>query len=160
MSKTGFELPASTVTAIASPLASAEGMTEPVDLQDKDGKPAEIEPLRFTVGQAVRIFMPGGSLDGIETRIQAQVLNVLGQPVYQLDYLRQGQAVSLPAECLQAIQANKALPGDAVIRATAAQLLQVLGQACPFVGPGLWEVRRDEVPAKAWNALQLLVTET
>ena len=80
----------------------------------------------------------------------------IGQPAYQ----QQGQAISLQAECLQAIQTEaRALPGEQVIRATAAQLLQVFGQACPFVGPGLWIVRRDEMTAKAWGALQRLVGE-
>ncbi|MEM6451983.1 MAG: hypothetical protein AAF703_16920, partial [Cyanobacteria bacterium P01_D01_bin.105] len=57
------------------------------------------------------------------------------------------------------------VPGEAgkktgaVIKATAAQLVQVLGKACPFVGPGLWTVRRDEVTAHAWGQLCGLVGE-
>ena len=114
----------------------------------------------LTVGQAVRIVMPGGSLDGIETQVLAQALDVLGLPVYRLDYRRQGRAVTLPAECLQIVEAKeRALPGEAVIRATAAQLMQVLGQACPFVGPGLWSVRRGEVSDKDWGQLSRLVGE-
>ena len=127
-----------------------------------DGKEKVAPPnhTRLTVGQQVRIAMPGGSLDGIETRVLAQSLNVLGQPIYQLDYQRQGQAISLPAECLQVIQTEgRTLPGEAAIRATAAQLLQVLGQACPFIGPGLWEVKRSDVPEKAWGQLRRLVAE-
>ena len=109
----------------------------------------------LTVGQAVRIVMPGGSLDGIETQVLAQALDVLGQPVYRLDYRRQGRAVTLPAECLQIVEAKeRRLPGKAVIRATAAQLLQVLGQACPFVGPGLWTVRQSELTSKNWKDLR------
>ena len=42
---------------------------------------------------------------------------------------------------------------EPTIKATAAQLLKVLGKACPFVGPGLWEIRQSEVPASAWAAL-------
>lgn len=121
---------------------------------------SEIALRALTVGQAVRIVMPGGSLDGIETQVLAQALDVLGQPVYRLDYLRHGQAVTLPAECLQVVEGKeRRLPGKAVIRVTAAQLLQVLGQACPFVGPGLWTVKRDEVPVKAWGQLCRLVGE-
>ncbi|MEL6902064.1 MAG: hypothetical protein AAFW84_30470 [Cyanobacteria bacterium J06635_15] len=128
----------------------------------KDEGEGDIGPVTIpgplTVGQAVRIVMPGGSLDGIETQVLAQALDVLGQPVYRLDYLRHGQAVTLPVECLQVVEGKeRALPGEKVIRATAAQLLQVLGQACPFVGPGLWTVKRDEVPAKAWGQLCSLV---
>ena len=117
--------------------------------------PADLWLSCFAVGQLVRIAMPGGSLDGIETCVQAQVLNVLGQPVYQLDYLRQGRAITLPAECLQAIQVE-----ERVVKATSAQLLQVLGRACPFSGPKLWEIRRSDVPAQAWNALMQMVAAT
>ena len=46
-----------------------------------------------------------------------------------------------------------------VIRATAAQLLQVLGKACPFVGPGMWTVKREEVSPLAWRQLMRLVGE-
>ncbi|MGB3670532.1 MAG: hypothetical protein WA984_10500, partial [Phormidesmis sp.] len=103
-----------------------------------------------------------GSLDGVETQVIAQTADVLGQPVYRLAYQRQGQAVTLPAECLQVVEATgkeKAVPGEAVIRATAAQLLQVLGQACPFSGPGLWTVKRSEVTTKAWCRLLKLIKE-
>ena len=66
--------------------------------------------------------------------------------------------ITLPIECLQAIESNDtAQQGEAMIRATVAQLLQVLGQACPFVGPGVWLVKRDEMTAKAWSTLQRLV---
>jgi hypothetical protein len=110
--------------------------------------------------QLVRIVMPGGSLDGIETRVLAQTVDILGQPVYRLDYHRQGQAITLPAECLQVVQEGKPLSGKTAIKATAAQLLQVLGKACPFVGPGLWTVRREELTAHAWGQLCRLVGET
>ena len=125
---------------------------------EKRGKAAAPNQMGPTVGQQVRIAMPGGSLDGIETRVLAQALNVLGQPVYQLEHQRQGQAVSLPAECLQIVDASEPElpPKAAVIRATAAQLLQVLGKACPFVGPGLWTVRREDVSPLAWRQLRRL----
>ena len=125
---------------------------------EKRGKAATPNQTGLTVGQQVRIAMPGGSLDGIETRVLAQVLNVLGQPVYQLEHQRQGRAVSLPAECLQVVDVSEPElpPKAAVIRATAAQLLQVLGKACPFVGPGLWTVRREDVSPLAWRQLRQL----
>ena len=114
----------------------------------------------FAAGQQVRVVMPGGSLDGIETQVIAQALDILGQPVYRLAYQRQGQAVTLPAECLQGIEAEKrALSGDGEIRATAAQLLQVLGQDCPFFGPGLWTVQREVVTDQVWGQLCRLVGE-
>ncbi|MFK8184013.1 MAG: hypothetical protein AB8B99_11615, partial [Phormidesmis sp.] len=52
-------------------------------------------------------------------------------------------------------QAGSAVEG--IIKATAAQFRQVLGQACPFVGPGLWTVKRKEVTAKAWDELSHLI---
>ena len=141
--------------AIASS-ALAGGQAE----REGDGKGASISMKRFAAGQHVRIVMPGGSLDGIETQVLAPTVDVLGQPVYRLDYQRQGRAITLPAECLQAVERkSKALPGEAVIRATAAQLLQVLGKACPFVGPGLWTVKREEVSPLAWRQLIRLVGE-
>lgn len=130
------ELPIEVATAETALIDTANQMTEPA-----------------TSGQLVRIVMPGGSLDGIETRVLAQTTNVLGQPVYRLDYQRQGQMVTLPVECLQPIASDDTQQGDATIRATAAQLLQVLGQACPFVGPGFWKVKRQEVTAEAWRQL-------
>ncbi|MGC1526958.1 MAG: hypothetical protein WA783_12995, partial [Phormidesmis sp.] len=116
----------------------------------------------FAAGQRVRVVMPGGSLDGVEAQVLAQTVDVLGQPVYRLDYQRQGQPITLPVECLQVVEATgpeKAVPGEAVIRATAVQLLQVLGQASPFSGPGLWTVKREEVTAQAWGHLCRLVGE-
>jgi len=111
----------------------------------------------FTSGQLVRIVMPSGSLDGIETQVLAQMLDVLGQTVYRLDYYRQGRAITLPAVCLQKVEGTgKSLPGKAVIRATTQQLLQVLGKACPFVGPGLWTVSQSDMAPKNWNALRRL----
>ena len=138
--------------------ASPIEMTEASEKEDKE---TTTQKKGLTVGQQVRIAMPGGSLDGIETQVIAQVLNVLGQPVYQLAYQRQEQSISLPAECLKVVEAEKEpLPVAVVIRATAAQLLQVLGKACPFVGPGLWPIRQSEVSPKAWRQLSKLVGET
>ena len=149
------ELAIAQTNSTEAPHASIKA-TQASEKQDK--KPSS-EQKGLTGGQRVRIAMPGGSLDGIETRVIAQALNVLGQPVYQLEHQRQGQAVSLPTECLQVIEASEQAPPsiEAVIRATAAQLLQVLGQACPFVGPGLWTVQRSEVSPQAWTQLQQLL---
>ena len=148
-----------TKAKLADELPTAEVGLDVISSRALEGCEAEREgndraaavPKSFAVGQRVRIVMPGGSLDGVETQ-------VLGQPVYRLDYQRQGRAITLPAECLQVVEAEeKALPEGAVIRATAAQLLQVLGKACPFVGPGLWMVKREEVSPLAWQQLLRLV---
>ncbi len=149
--KTEAELPAK----VAADKTASEPVTE-----SKKRHPRTAGAQKLSAGQRVRIVMPGGSLDGIETRVLAQTVDVLGQPVYRLEYQRQGRMITLPIGCLQSQSTvDTARQGDATIRATAAQLLQVLGQACPFVGPGLWVVRRSEITAKAWVQLQKLVTE-
>ena len=157
-----------TKAKLADELPTAEVGLDAISSRALEGCEAEREgndraaavPKSFAVGQRVRIVMPGGSLDGVETQVLAQTLDVLGQPVYRLDYQRQGRAITLPAECLQVVEAeNKALPGEAVIRATAAQLLQVLGKACPFVRPGLWTVKREEVSPLGWRQFRRLVGE-
>ena len=141
-------------------IAAENSPVEVTGADEKEQKDTTEQPKGLTVGQQVRIAMPGGSLDGIETKVIARALNVLGQPVYQLDYQRQGQTISLPPECLQAIQTEaKALPGKRIIQATAAELIQVLGKACPFVGPGLWTVKREDLPPTAWRQLLGLVEE-
>ena len=154
------ELPIEVAPAETALIDTANQMIEPAIVGEKgDLKTASVQK-RLSAGQRVRIVMPGGSLDGIETRVLAQTVDVLGLPVYRLDYQRQGQTITLPAECLQLIAVNDTtLPGESIIRATAAQLLQVLGKACPFVGPGLWTVKRDEVSATAWGQLKGLVGE-
>ena len=137
-------------------------VSEPVTEGEKGHPRTAFVQKGLSVGQWVQIVMPGGSLNGIETRVLAQTVDVLGQPVYQLEYQRQGQAISLPAECLQIVETSEQEPPlkEAMIRATAAQLLQVLGQACPFVGPGRWPIKQSEVTPQAWRQLNKLVTET
>jgi hypothetical protein len=147
-------------TAERTPVKADRAAISATKSEEKGELDTDFGQKALTVGQLVRIVMPGGSLDGIETRVLAQTVDILGQPVYRLDYQRQGQAISLPAECLQVVQESKPLSGETAIKATAAQLLQVLGKACPFVGPGLWTVRRKEVPAHAWGQLCRLVRET
>ena len=150
------ELPATEVVSIALSGASDEAVEE---------KPTEVPKRvdsgqKLTVGQRVRITMPGGSLNGVEAQVVGQVLDTLGQLVYQLDTQWQGRAVTLPAECLQVIAVvEPSPPQEGVIRATATQLLNVLGKACPFVGPGLWTVRREEMSPLAWRQLRRLVGE-
>ena len=159
--KTAAQLSAAPAPAGTAQIESLNQTVKGDESRTEGGRQAALWLWCLAVGQMVRITMPGGSLDGIETHVQAQVLNTLGQPVYQLDYQRQGQAISLPAECLQVIQVeDKALPGERVLKATSAQLLQVLGKACPFYGPRLWEIRRSDVPAQAWNALTQMVAAT
>ena len=157
--KTETELLAEVATAEITETEMDNQASEPVAKDEKGHPRTAFVQKGLSAGQRVRIVMPGGSLDGIETRVLAQTVDVLGQPVYQLEHQRQGQAISLPAECLQIVTASEPEPPpkEAVIRATAAQLLQVLGQACPFVGPGLWTVRRDEVTPKAWVQLEKLI---
>ena len=120
------------------------------NVQAKEGNRGELWLRGLAVGQPVRIAMPGGSLDGIETRVQAQVSNTLGQPVYRLDYQKYGQAITLPIECLQVIEgtAVEVTPERGVIQATTQQLLQVLGKACPFSELGLWTVRQSAMAPK------------
>ena len=157
--KTEAELPTEVAADETAETEADSQASEPVTEGEK-GHPRTVSLQKgLSVGQWVRIVMPGGSLNSIETRVLAQTVDVLGQPVYQLEYQRQGQAISLPAECLQVVTASEQEPPlkEAVIQATAAQLLQVLGQACPFVGPGIWLVKRDEMTAKAWSTLKRLV---
>jgi hypothetical protein len=128
-------------TQLPDALATAEMTPVKDDLAAISAPKSELDTglgqKALMIGQRVLIVMPGGSLDGIETRVLAQTVDILGLPVYQLAYHRQGQAITLPAECLQVVEEGKSLLGETAIKATAAQLLQVLGKACPFVGPGL-----------------------
>ena len=152
--KTTAKQPSKSAVSDATLIAAENSPVEVTGADEKEQKSTTEQPKGLTVGQQVRITMPGGSLDGIETKVIARALNVLGQPVYQLDYQRQGQTISLPPECLQAIQTkNTAVPKETEIAATTAQLAQVLGKTCPFVGPGLWTVKRSEVTSKAWKLL-------
>ncbi|KPQ31376.1 MAG: hypothetical protein HLUCCA11_23845 [Phormidesmis priestleyi Ana] len=154
------QLPDELATAETTPAEPDNHENEAPHSEEKGELDAGLGTKTLTAGQLVRIVMPGGSLNGIETRVLAQTVNVLGQPVYRLDYQRQGQAITLPVECLQVVQERQPVPGETAIKATAEQLLQVLGKACPFVGPGFWTVRREEVPDKAWRQLLRLVGET
>jgi hypothetical protein len=153
--KSKSKLPAELTTAEMTPIDVNDDAVSTPESEAAGELDTGLGQQALTAGQLVRIVMPGGSLDGIETRVLAQTVDSLGLPVYQLDYHRQGQAITLPTECLQVVQEGQRRTGETAIKATAAQLLQVLGKACPFVG--LWTVRRDEVPAHAWGQLCRLV---
>lgn len=125
---------------------------------DESSKKGSEQPAELTIGQQVFIKLPGCPMNGVKTRVRGKTKDNLGRRVYRLDYRLHGQYMVLPVQCLAVVDTTDA-PRliETVIRATAAQLHQVLGGASPFVGPGFWEVRRSEVPAKAWSALQRLV---
>ena len=57
------------------------------------------------------------------------------------------------------VDAMEAEQTEEVIRATVQQLVSVLGKACPFVGPGLWTVKREEVSAQQWQRLRRLAAQ-
>ena len=105
------------------------------------------------MGGEVVITMAGSPLNGVRTRVTGKTTDEHGQRLYRLEWLSEGMPVVLTGTCLMVAEPQ------AVIRATAVQLRQVLGKACPFVGPGLWTVKRDEVPVKAWGQLCRLVEE-
>lgn len=114
----------------------------------------------LAMGTAVIFQQPGSVMKGIETRVTGKTTQPDGTLLYRLEECAEGKPLMVPRGCLTVVVNESAAQSQAgVIQATAAQLLQVLGKACPFVGPGFWEVRRSEVPAKAWVALQRLVGE-
>ena len=112
------------------------------------------------MGTEVIVQQPGSAVDGVRTRVTGKTTQVDGTLLYRLAQVVEGQALMVSGDCLTAISDESgSSKAGGFIRATAAQLLQILGQACPFVGPGLWTVRRDEMTPKAWSQLQKLVTE-
>ena len=155
--KTASDLHQKSVTDESVQTESKRNDTEPDKGKAKDDGKAEQSPVAIAAGVFVRVAMPGTTLDGVEAMVRAQTIDVLGQPVYELDYERQGRSVRLPAECLQVVkvkpEAHTTETAVGVIRATAQQLRQVLGKACPFVGPGLWTVRKRELSPHAWQRL-------
>ena len=56
-------------------------------------------------------------------------------------------------------EAMEAEQAEDVVRATAQQLLSVLGKACPFSGAGLWTVGRGELSEQQWRRLAELVAD-
>jgi hypothetical protein len=116
--------------------------------------------VELAMGTVVKVQQPRSDVDSIQTRVTGKVTDENGKLLYRLEHCVEGQPLMLPGDGLVAVSDDKPIQGaGGAIRATAAQLLQVLGKACPFVGPGLWTVRREEVPAHAWGHLCRLVGE-
>ena len=124
----------------------------------KDDKPQKVTAL--VMGARVKVQHPGSVLDGVQTRVTGQTTDTAGRRLYRLEHQVEGQPVMVSGDCLVALSDEvSATETEGVIRATAAQLLQVLGRACPFVGPGLWTVKRKEVTPLAWRQLTRLMGE-
>ena len=114
----------------------------------------------LAMGTAVIFQAAGSAMQGIETRVTGKTTQPDGTLLYRLEECAEGKPLMVSRDLLTVVPDEEESQSQAgVIQATAAQLLQVLGKACPFVGPGFWEVRRSEVTAKAWGALQRLVEE-
>ncbi len=107
----------------------------------------------------VVIFQQSGSAgEAVETRVTGKTIQQDGTLLYRLEECAEGKPLMVSRDQLVVV-ADESPSQGGIIKATAAQLLQVLGKARPFVGPGLWAVKRDEVPAKAWGQLIRLVGE-
>ena len=131
---------------------SEEG-TEPVSAGQK-------EAAELAMGTVVKVQQPGSDVDGVQTRVTGKATDADGRLLYRLERRVEGKALMLPGDCLAVVTAEASVQGaEGVIKATAAQLVRVLGKACPFVGPGLWTVKRDEVSPLAWRQLTRLVGE-
>ena len=121
-------------------------------------KAAADTPAELAMGAVVKVQHSGSDVDGIQTRVTGKATDENGRRIYRLEHCVDGLPLMLPGNCLEAIADEKPAKGaEGVIRATAAQLLQVLGKACPFVGPGLWTIKREEVSPLAWRQLLRLV---
>ncbi|MEL6816812.1 MAG: hypothetical protein AAFP03_18695, partial [Cyanobacteria bacterium J06598_3] len=116
------------------------------------------DPGELAMGTAVIFQQPGSTGERVKTRVTGKTTQPDGTRLYQLQEGDEGQPLVVARECLTAVADESLVQGD-VIRATAKQLVQVLGKACPFVGPGLWTVKRDEIPAKTWGQLCRLIRE-
>jgi hypothetical protein len=115
-------------------------------------------PVDLAPGDEVLIKLPGCPMNGVKTKVRGKTKDELQRRVYRLDYRLHGQYMTLPMECLEVVATTKRPSAvETAIRATAAQLFTVLGNANPFVGPGLWEVKRGDVPAQVWERLRQIV---
>ena len=142
------------------PPPSSEPAIAPPPQTDEPEPSQKSQPEELSKGQTVVVKLSGCLMDGVRTRVRSKAKDKLGRRVYQLDYRVGGEYMLLPIECLTVVEATKPpSPVAKVIRATAAQLREVLGAACPFVGPGLWPVKRSELPAPAWEQLVRLVED-
>jgi hypothetical protein len=129
------------------------GQMEPAAVKMTVDNPVDLAP-----GDEVLIKLPGCPMNGVKTKVRGKTKDELERRVYRLDYRLHGQYMTLPMECLEVVATTKRSSAvETAIRATAAQLFTVLGQANPFVGPGLWEVKRGDVPAQAWEKLRQIV---
>ena len=109
------------------------------------------------MGAVVKVQHSGSDVDGVQTRVTGKVTALDSRLLYRLEHCVEGQPLIVPRRCLVAVSAEQKAEG--VVQATAAQLLKVLGKACPFFGPGLWTVKREEVSPLAWRQLRRLVGE-
>ncbi|MBE9064371.1 hypothetical protein [cf. Phormidesmis sp. LEGE 11477] len=142
------------MTAINSKNLSASRTPPEQGIEQK----VEAPEAELAMGAVVRVQHSGSDVDGVQTRVTGKVTAADGRLLYRLEHCVEGQSLMLPGDCLVAISDEESAQGaEGVIQATAAQLLQVLGKACPFSGPGLWTVKREEVPARAWGQLCRLV---
>ena len=114
----------------------------------------------LAMGTAVIFQQSGSAGEGVQTRVTGKTTVPDGTLLYRLEECAEGKPLIVPGDCLTVVtdELGSQMAGS-VIRATAAQLLQVLGKACPFSGPGLWTVKRDEVSPLAWRQLMRLVGE-
>ena len=114
----------------------------------------------LATGAVVMLKQPGCDVDGLQTRVTGKITEPDGTLLYRLEYCVEGKPLMVSGDSLEPMA-----DGDgsgifgSVIKATSKQLLQVLGRACPFFGPGLWTVRPEEVTPKAWRQLAQLVGE-
>ena len=121
----------------------------------EQAKSADGEQTELATGSAVIFQHPGSAEEGVETRVTGKLTQPDGELLYRLEQRAEGKPLMVSRDCLTVVSK----PKEGVIRATTAQLLQVLGKACPFSGPGLWTVRREEVSPLAWRQLAQLVGE-
>ena len=113
------------------------------------------EPEELAMGTAVSFQTAGSATESVQTRVTGKVMQPDGRLLYRLEACAEGQPLLVSRDRLSVVSDSAATPNT--LRATAAQLLQVLGKACPFVGPGLWTVRREEVSPLVWQQLRRLV---
>ena len=127
--------------------------TPPIEqVNSTDDKQAELE-----TGTAVIFQHSGSAGEGVGTRVTGKVTQPNGMLLYRLELCAEGKPLMVSRDCLTVVEVPR--PKEGVIQATAAQLLQVLGKACPFTGPGLWTIKREEVSPLAWRQLRRLVGE-
>ena len=123
-----------------------------------EGQRVDVE---LAMEAAVKVQHAGSDIDGVQTRVTGKATDENGKLLYRLEHCVEGQPVMLSGDCLVAIADEQPAQGtEGIIRATATQLLQVLGKACPFVGPGLRTVKRKELLPLAWRQLRQIVGES